>query len=271
VTLGRVWSTSAFAAALFCAGCGTMSTRASMERNRHQSVAEVERLDAARERLVQVEQDRAAQKEQIGRLEEQIAAHQKAESLWKKRLDASQKEASRLQTEAASAVMSSVGVTPVKRTDPNPEVEAFRLPASTVGRLEAMSKQTPDVTFDRKIKALKLTGPFMFGQGDVLKPDAQRALTDFARVMQQPEAKNLKLLVAVQVDPKSQPPKELERLYPTDWHMAAHQAVAVHQYLEQRGLAAANVGVTVQQYPAGAGSNRPRVEIYINESDVNVE
>lgn len=248
-----------------------MSTRASMERNRHQSVAEVERLDAARERLVQVEQDRAAQKEQIGRLEEQIAAHQKAESLWKKRLDASQKEASRLQTEAASAVMSSVGVTPVKRTDPGPEAEPFRLPASLVGRLNEMAKQTKAVQFDGKLKALKLDGSFMFGSGDVLTSNAQAVLNTFARAIQQPESKNLKLLISVQVDPNSQPPKELERLYPTDWHLAAHQAVAVHQYLEQRGLTAANVGVTVQQYPAGTSSNRPRVEIYINEPDVNVE
>jgi cell division septum initiation protein DivIVA len=271
VTLGRVSLTSALAAAFFCAGCGTMSTRASMERNRHQTVAEADRLDAARDRLVKLEQERATQKEQIGRLEEQIATHQKAEELWKKRLVASQKEASRLQTEAASAVMSSVGVTPVKRTEPGPEAEPFRLPAPLVGRFDKMSTQTPDVKFDKKLKALKLSGPFMFGEGDVLKPDAQRALNDFAKAMQQPESKSLKLLIAVQVDPKSQPPKELERLYPTDWHLAAHQAVAIQQYLEQRGLPAANVGVTVQQYPAGAGSNRPRVEIYINEPDVNVE
>jgi flagellar motor protein MotB len=271
VTLHRVSIIAASTAALLSAGCGTMSTRAKVERNRHQSVAEVERLDAARERIVKLEQDKVAQNEQIGRLEEQIAAHHKAEELWKKRLAASQKEASRLQTEAASAVMSSVGVTPVKRTEPGPEAEPFRLPASLVGRLEAMAKQTPAIVVDKKLKALKLSGPFMFGEGDVLKPDAQRALNDFARAMQQPETRNLKLLIAVQVEPKNQPPKELERLYPTDWHLAAHQAVAVHQYLEQRGLPAANVGVTVQQYPAGAASSRPRVEIYINEADVNVE
>jgi len=271
VTLHRVSIIAVSTAALLSAGCGTMSTRAKVERNRHQSVAEVERLDAARERIVKLDQEKDAQREQIGRLEEQIAAHQKAEDLWKKRLAASQKEASRLQTEAASAVMSSVGVTPVKRTEPGPEAEPFRLPAGLVGRLKEMSKQTPAVQFDGKLKALKLDGSFMFGTGDVLTTNAQAALNDFARAMQQPESRNLKLLIAVQVEPKNQPPKELERLYPTDWHLAAHQAVAVHQYLEQRGLPAANVGVTVQQYPAGAASSRPRVEIYINEADVNVE
>jgi flagellar motor protein MotB len=269
MTLGRVWMLVGFGAALLHAGCARNSLRANVERNRHQAVADIERLDTARERIVKLEQDRAAQKEQIARLEEQIATHQKAEDLWKKRLAASQKEATRLQTEAASAVMSSVGVTPVKRTEPNPESEPFRLPAALVGLLNKMSGQTPDVAFDKKLKALKLSGSFMFGRGDELKPDARRALNDFAKAMQIPEARNLKLLVAVQVDPTNQPPKELERLYPTDWHLAAHQAVAIHQYLEQRGLLASNVGVTVQQYPAGA--NKPRVEIYINEPDVNVE
>jgi cell division septum initiation protein DivIVA len=271
VTLHRVSIIAASTAALLSAGCGTLSTRAKVERSRQQSVAEVERLDSARERIVKLEQDKVAQKEQIGRLEEQIAAHHKAEDLWKKRLAASQKEASRLQTEAASAVMSSVGVTPVKRTEPGPETEPFRLPASLVGRLNDMSKQTKAVQFDKKLKALKLDGSFMFGSGDILKPDAQKALSDFARSMQMPEARNLKLLIAVQVDPKNQPPQGLEKLYPTDWHLAAHQAVAIHQYLESRGLSAANVGVTVQQYPATAAASRPRVEIYINEPDVNVE
>jgi len=269
MTLGRVMFGTTIAAALLGAGCTFPTTRASVERSRHQQVAEVERLDAARDRIVKLEQEKADQKEQLGRLEEQIATHQKAEDLWKKRLTASQKEAARLQTEAASAVMSSVGVTPVKRTEPNPEAEPFRLPVGLVGRLTEMSKQTSDVQFDKKLKALKLSGSFLFGVGDNLTANGQTALRDFARAMQQPEAKNLKLLIAVQVDPKNPPPAALERLYPTDWHLAAHQGVAVHQYLESRGLPAANVGVTIQQYPASI--SRPRVEIYINEPDVNVE
>jgi len=270
VTRGGVLLTITMAAGLLGPGCAMPSKRASVERSRHQQVAEVERLDAARERIVKLEQDKSDQREQIGRLEEQIATHQKAEDLWKKRLAASQKEASRLQTEAASAVMSSVGVTPVKRTEPNPEAEPFRLPAALVGKLEAMSRQAPSsIVFDKKLKVLKLTGSFMFGQGDVLTANGRSVLNDFAAVMQMPETKNLKLLVAVQVEPQKAPPKELERLYPTDWHLAAHQAVAVHQHLEGKGLPAANVGVTVQQYPSSV--SRPRVEIYINEADVNVE
>jgi cell division septum initiation protein DivIVA len=257
------------ASAIFIAGCTNASPRARVERSRHQQTAQVERLDAARDRIVQMEQERASQKEQISRLEEQIATHQKAEDLWKKRLAASQKEATRLQSEAASAVMSSVGVVPVKRSEPSPEAEPFRLPAGLVGNLKKMSDQTKSVQFDPKLKAMKLDGAFLFGQGDDIKPDGRRALNDFAAAMKQPEAKSLKLLIAVQVDPTKQPPKELERLYPTDWHLAAHQAVAIHQYLEQKGLPAANVGVTVQQYPAG--TQKSRVEIYINEADVNVE
>jgi len=269
VTRGGVLLTIAMAAGLLGSGCAMTSKRASVERSRHQQVAEVELLDAARERIVKLEQDKSDQREQIGRLEEQIATHQKAEDVWKKRLAASQKEASRLQTEAASAVMSSVGVTPVKRTEPNPEAEPFRHPAALVGKLEAMSAQTPAVAFDKKLKALKLSGPYMFGTGDVLTGNGQAVLNSFARAMQAPEARNLKVLVAVQVEPQKTPPKELERLYPTDWHLAAHQAVAIHQLLESKGLPAANVGVTVQQYPSSV--SRPRVEIYINEADVNVE
>src|SRR4051794_654908 len=115
MTLGRVMFGMTMTAALLGAGCTAPTTRASVERSRHQQVAEVERLDAARDRIVKLEQEKADQREQLGRLEEQIATHQKAEDVWKKRLAASQKEASRLQTEAASAVMSSVGVMPVKR------------------------------------------------------------------------------------------------------------------------------------------------------------
>jgi hypothetical protein len=271
MTHRRVMFLFMIASAPLSVGCATGSTRASIERSRHQQVAEIERLDAARDRIVRLEQEKSAQREQIGRLEEQIATHRKAEDLWQKRLAASQKEASRLQTEAASAVMSSVGVTPVKRSEPSPEAEPFRLPAVLVRPLGEMSKQTPAVSFDRKLKALKLGGPFLFGRGDELTGDGRRALNDFAKAMQLPEARSLKLLIAVQVDPNVQTPQGLEKLYPTDWHLAAHQAVAIHQYLESRGLPAANVGVTVQQYPASASANRPRVEIYINEPDVNVE
>ena len=110
MTLGRVWMVVGIAAALLHTGCARNSLRANVERNRHQAVAEVERLDAARDRIVKLEQDKVAQKEQITRLEEQVATHQKAEDLWKKRLTASQKEATRLQTEAASAVMLTVSV-----------------------------------------------------------------------------------------------------------------------------------------------------------------
>src|SRR5215203_4516286 len=95
VTPRRVSMIGLAATALFSAGCANSSPRAKVERNRHQQVAEVERLDAARDRIVLLEQERASQKEQVTRLEEQIATHHKAEDLWKKRLTASQKEATR--------------------------------------------------------------------------------------------------------------------------------------------------------------------------------
>jgi hypothetical protein len=255
--------------AVACCGCQT-TPRGLVERNRHRSTAADDRLEAARDRIVRQDREKEALRQQLGELQDQLARREEAHNLMQTRLTGAKREGERLQTELASAVLS--GANPTTKNAVAAEHEPFRLPAGLVGRLNQLTQNNPQATFDKQLKVVRLPGELLFGAGDALRPQGQAVLTALASALTQPDSRRLKLLVAVQVDSENRLPRDLERQYPTDWHLAAHQGVAVHQFLEQKGVPSANVGVTVQQYPAGAvGGDRSRVEVYLNEPDVNIE
>jgi septal ring factor EnvC (AmiA/AmiB activator) len=264
------------ACTIVLAGCiawtGCTSARARVEQSRQQSASQFEELESARNRIARMDAERTSLRREIADLQNQLKTRDQVQDIMQKRLAGAKREGERLQTELASAVLLSSADGSSKTRENPAERETFRLPAGLIGRLNQIATDQPRIIFDRQLKALRFPGDLLFGQGDSLLPAGRQSLESLARALKQPDSQNLKLLISVQVDPENRLPRALENTYPTDWHLAAHQAIAIHQFLERHGLLPANVGVSVQQYPVGSPANdRPRVEIYLNEPDVNVE
>jgi hypothetical protein len=93
--------------------------------------------------------------------------------------------------------------------------------------------------------------------------------------MNAPEAKRFNFLIVAHAPPNGAVPKELVPYYPTVWHLTAHQAIAVEQFLEEAGLAPTRVGVVsyAGQQPLVAGNDdasrrtNSRVEIFFTPPD----
>jgi hypothetical protein len=254
-------------AALFAAGC-KQTPAARVEQTRYRDSMTVRELDAARARLARLEEERGSDRDAQARLQDQLKGREEIEGVLKERVANLQRETERLQTDLSGTILAGASATPVANQAKPAPPEQFRLPAPLVGKLARLSESHPAMKFDKRLKAVRIDGDWMFQKGDELSEPARRGMADLASALLDAESRNLKLVVAVAVDPRAEIPRERQAQHPTDWHLAAHQAVAVQQYLEERKVPAANVGVTVQQYPESA-AKRSRVEIYFNPADVD--
>ena len=267
----RGWRNAAGATALFAlalaSGC-KQSPAARVEQTRYRDSMTARELDAARSRLARLEDERGAEREVQAKLQDQIKGREEIEGVLKERVANLQRETERLQTDLSGTILAGASATPVANQAKPAPPEQFRLPAALVGKLGRLSESYPSMKFDKRLKAVRIDGAWMFQKGDELSEPARKGIAELAAALADPESRNLKLVVAVAVDPRAEIPRDSQVQHPTDWHLAAHQAVAIQQYLEERKVPAANVGVTVQQYP-DASAKRARVEIYFNPADVD--
>ena len=145
------------------------------------------------------------------------------------------------------------------------------------GRLAEVSERYPSLCFDPRTGVSKLDTDVLFDDGQAeLKPGAGEVLSDLARMLASPEARDLKLLVVGHTDDRLIGTRPVREKYPNNFHLSAHRALRVCDELRRLGLEAERIGV------AGFGAHQPvapnmteddrrknrRVELFVMAPDV---
>jgi chemotaxis protein MotB len=167
-----------------------------------------------------------------------------------------------------------------ERLGPNQRpADGRRLPPGVSQQLADLGARYSSLNFDPATGIAKLDTDVMFDSGQAeLKPAAQALLGELARVLQAPDAAELKVMVVGHTDGQriaERPPRDK---YSNNFHLSTARALAVADTMRQQGLAEQRLGV------AGFGSHQPvasnvsasdrqknrRVEIFVMAPDVPV-
>jgi len=160
-----------------------------------------------------------------------------------------------------------------------PLVGSRRLPPSVSRQLADLSRRCPALNFDPATGDGKLDTDVLFDSGQAeLKPAAQAMLAELGRVLQSPEAGDLKVMVVGHTDNVPLAGKSLRERYANNFHLSTARALAVADCLRRDGLSERRIGV------AGFGPHEPvaanataadraknrRVEIFVIAPDVPI-
>ena len=154
------------------------------------------------------------------------------------------------------------------------------LPEPLTNELDSFAKENPNVvTFDADRGIVKFKSDVTFQSGDAaLTSEAKSVITDFARILNGPVARNYELRVAGHTDNvpvSSELTKKKGHL--DNWYLSAHRAISVSKELKQSGINPQRMGVLgfADQRPTasnddtnGRAQNR-RVEVLILPNTVN--
>ncbi|MHC4403249.1 MAG: OmpA/MotB family protein [Planctomycetota bacterium] len=153
------------------------------------------------------------------------------------------------------------------------------IPARVRRQLAEISQKYPALQIDPNSGAGKLDTDVLFDVGKAeLKPGAEDALRTLVRVMNRPEARDLKILVVGHTDDRLVAAKPVREKYPNNFHLSAHRALTVCDELRRLGLGPERMGV------AGFGPHQPvapnmngenreknrRVELFVMAPEVPV-
>ncbi|MCC7086397.1 MAG: OmpA family protein [Pirellulales bacterium] len=154
-----------------------------------------------------------------------------------------------------------------------------KLPPGISTQLANLSRRYSSIEFDTVTGAAKLDGDVLFDSADVeLKEDAQEMLAQFAKILQTPEARDLKLMVVGHTDSLKIARRGAREKFPDNFHLSSARALSVARFLTKQGVPENQVGVS------GFGSHQPiasnvtaeqrrlnrRVEIFVLPPDAPV-
>ena len=147
-------------------------------------------------------------------------------------------------------------------------------------QLEALKKKYPLFQFDPKNGVSRIGVDILFNSGSdvVNKKTAPEILGEFARIMNQGDAKHLNILVVGHTDDRRIARANTRSKHATNWHLSTNRANAVLMSLQKLVIESSRLGV------AGYGPNQPlvpnsddaarqknrRVEIFVLHSDAVV-
>lgn len=146
------------------------------------------------------------------------------------------------------------------------------MPAGISRRLEELAARYPMLEYDPETGISKLDTDVIFDTADAtLRPEAQKLLHDFAAVFQQTDARDLKIMVVGHTDNRAVAKKPTRERYPDNWHLSTARALAVADYLRDRGLPDQRMGVAgfadhqpiVSNASARERAKNRRVEIFV--------
>jgi chemotaxis protein MotB len=127
-----------------------------------------------------------------------------------------------------------------------------RLPAGISSQLAGLSRKYPNLHFDETTGACKLDTDVLFDSGEAeLKEDAAEMLGEFGRILKQPEARDLKLMVCGHTDALKIARREVRDRFSDNFHLSTARALAVAEYLKKSGVPETRLGVS------GFGGNQP--------------
>jgi len=147
------------------------------------------------------------------------------------------------------------------------------------GRLSRLARRSHHLHFDPRSGIAKLDTDVLFDPGeDVLKPGAKSMLREFASLMNDPDARQLKIMVVGHTDSQGIRGRETRHRFPTNWHLSSARALVVADALREAGLDGERLGVAgFAQHQPIASNEKPRdrqqnrrVEIFVTSPDVPV-
>jgi chemotaxis protein MotB len=144
-------------------------------------------------------------------------------------------------------------------------------------KLEELRAKYPEFEFDAATGVSKFSTDLLFASGsDEITDRSQQILTEFANIMNQPDAQHLKILVVGHTD--DQPIGKARANHRTNWHLSGHRAAAVVLALRKFGVTEPRMGhagygewqpVASNADGAGKQKNR-RVEIFVLAPDASI-
>jgi chemotaxis protein MotB len=146
------------------------------------------------------------------------------------------------------------------------------LSAATNQKFADLVKKYPGFNFDPETGVSKFSSDVLFDSGSAtVKPSAKPLLSDFARIMNEGDAKRLGILVVGHTDDKPIKKASTASKHPTNWHLSTNRANEVLVSLEQYGIGSSRMGASgygMQQplVPNSSDQNRSqnrRVEIFV--------
>ncbi len=127
-----------------------------------------------------------------------------------------------------------------------------RVPPEVSRQLTELSQRFPSLEFDSATGLSKLDTDVLFDSGEAaLKAEAEEVLVELVRILNSPEAKDLRILVAGHTDNQRIAGRPLREQFPTNFHLSTARAHAVADLLRGRGMEEYRVAL------AGFGAHQP--------------
>lgn len=147
------------------------------------------------------------------------------------------------------------------------------------GKLADLARRYPHLQYDPATGISKLDTDVLFPSGDTqIKGPAERTLREFARIMQQPDAKHLKVMVVGHTDDAGIKGREVRSKYSNNWSLSTARAAAVAATLKDAGVPDDRMGIAgfAEHQPispndtADSRSRNRRVEIFVVGPDTPI-
>ena len=119
---------------------------------------------------------------------------------------------------------------------------------------EDLARRFPGFEFDPQTGVSKIREDILFNSGsDEIRAEAERLLTEFARILNNGESSQLNVLVVGHTDDTRVAKAATRAKHPDNWYLSAHRAITVTHALTKSGVKPNRMGV------AGYGPHQPRV------------
>jgi len=146
-------------------------------------------------------------------------------------------------------------------------------------RLEELRRKYKDFDFDPQTGVSKFSTDLLFASGsDDVQPKAKQVLDEFAQIMNQGDARNLKVLVSGHTDDKPVSRKATADRHHDNMGLSAHRALSVMRALRKSGIGESRMGISgygpyqpVEPNASDASRQKNRrVEIYVLAPDTPI-
>lgn len=147
---------------------------------------------------------------------------------------------------------------------------------SIAGRFQDLANRYPDIEFDPNTGMSRFNGELLFDSGSAeLKSNGRQLLQEFAAVLNDNAASDLKVLVVGHTDDQRIAQQSTHAKHPTNWHLSTNRANAVVLALKQLGIGEERLGAmgyskfhpVTDNYDDNARQMNRRVEIYVLAPD----
>ena len=143
-------------------------------------------------------------------------------------------------------------------------------------RFEELARKYPEFEFDPYTGVSKFTGDLLFASGSAeIRSEGRPILEEFARIMNDPEARQFNILVVGHTDDRRVAKATTKNKHANNWELSAHRATSVVTELSKYGLTEQRMGIAgySMYQPVAPNASEPtrqqnrRVEIYIMAPD----